>query len=243
MNTRLRAVLALLALAVPSLVYAQPEYVWKPVSFRTTVTSSTTPTYASYVPGGAATNPGKFMVDTTSFSTGPDNSIIARTDTSAAFTLPGLVIPETWAPRDTVNGTSGTTGVSTTGARQVFLQADTLYCFTVAIGPEVSVEQTGEAADSMIVFLEGSVDGQAWVSLTNAPGHGVAEAGTSNSMFYSWFTAGKVRPATGAAFNIFTWPLLRIRVANTNVNLGRFIARIGYFAQGLGRGDTGLRTY
>jgi hypothetical protein len=153
-------------------------------------------------------------------------------DTSKAFTLENWVpAPTVWATIDTTYATSGTLGTAAAQAKAAYVRADTIFCFTLAVGPLTSIAQTGETGDSIFVVLEASVDGQIWVQLGGAQGQGVVELLSSNSWFYSYSTSAAIRPTQGAP-QIMFWPLLRVRIIGdiSGGNTGQFVAKVGYFA-------------
>lgn len=222
-----------LMLAVPTLCFADGSFGWQTLEFRTTYTSSTTPTFASQF--GSAENTGIRFRDSLTFAV----NTAKGADTTAAFSLPGWT-PGIWAGADTLNGTAGTTGISTTGAKANVTAADSVFAFVVAVGPAaVSPNGTTAASDSAYFFLQGSVNGTSWFEIqgtaTGLTGNAVAEAGSSSQNIYAYYTSGKARPVGNgvAAPNIMFWPLLRIIIvadAAGTASTGDYGAKVGYFA-------------
>lgn len=231
--------LALLMLAVPVLSHAQSDghWVWRPLEFRSTLTSSTSPTYASQF--GSGTNPGTRTVDSLTFmmsnlTVTATTGVVAQAglaDTSVGFQLTNW-IPGRWAQADTTFGHAGTTSIATPLSRPALsLPADSALALVVAWGPAVNnVSGATLTGDSSIVILEGSVNGTSWVQITNAPGVRQPEVGTANSYFATFYTSGKVLPNQGAAANLIAWPLLRVRIFGDESasGLGDYQARYGY---------------
>jgi len=213
-----------------------PTFVWEPLKFRTTLTSSTTPTYASKF--GAGANSGTAWIDSSTFMA--SNTAVTATagvvsqaglcDTSGAFTLEHWAPSGVWASIDTLHGLAS--GVSASLARTYPGPSDSVFGFVVAIGPAgISPNGATETGDTVVVIIDGSVDGNSWVQLTNAPGVRVPEVGSGNSWFATFYTSGKVAPSAGAAVNFLGWPALRARIyGDESASMyGDYVARVGYF--------------
>jgi hypothetical protein len=236
------ALLAFVALAVPTVSHGQ-VLGWQQLKWRTTITSSTTPTYASLYSGENTGN--KYIDSTYAIASEITTATVASNtaglqDTSASFTLPGWTIQNTWAGVDTAHGLAATTGISNTVGKGFLIPADTTFFCVLNYGPFLGTDQTTETGDSIYVYLDGSSDGQTWVNLIGvANGAGVAEAGTANSWSYVFSTSGTVRNSVNAAANLWAWPMFRVRVMQDigdgsggccSQNFGKFQGKIGWFS-------------
>jgi len=213
-----------------------PVYVWQPLKFRTTLTSSTTPTYASKF--GAGANSGTAWIDSSTFMA--SNTAVTATagvvsqaglcDTSAAFTLDKWT-PGPWQGHDTLSVV--VQGAATASVVSSPAPSDSVFGFIVAVGPAgISPNGVTETGDTLTVVIDGSVDGNSWVQLVNAPGVRVAEVGSGNSWFATFYTSGKVLPNAGKAVNYLGWPALRARIYGDESAsmLGDYVAKVGYFS-------------
>jgi hypothetical protein len=222
---RILALAALLALMVPSISHAQ-AFIWQDLKF---------PAVGAYGGNGAYGDTSFFSMTGATVTTTLYSDNAGTQDTCKAFSLTNWVpAPVGWTTADTVYATSGTLGTSAAHGKAVFTKADSIFCFVVAVGPKASINQSGELGDSLLVVLQGSVDGQAWNTLGPAQGQGIAEIGTGNSWFYSFHTTAAQRPSQGSP-QIMFWPLLRLRFigdqsGGATGNGGQFTAKVGYFA-------------
>lgn len=215
MNKRLWALLAVFMLAAPSVSLAQnagSSLVWVDLKARTTITSSTSPTYAEIGSPAGATNDGNYSRDSTVYTINTAGASAGGADTLHVM-LPGWT-PGPWR---------GATGVV----------ADSMFAFVLSISPHTAATTT-EGGDSIYVDIQSSGNGVDWVSFDGAAtlGYGVPESGTANSWQFVFYTAGAARLVTNAAgTNSMFQPAVRVIVYGdaSAANTGTFKAQAGYF--------------
>lgn len=193
---------------------------WKFVDlkWRTTLTSGTTPTYASLWGGGA--NAGNKWVDST-FVSGAGS---AATDTSVAFTLSDL--------GKYSNPVLKATGVA--GVAQRTAVKDTTRALVLTFFPVAQSSYVEEMAATDDVVLQGSFDGATWFNLIT--GKSFTELASGNDHFVMELKSDRYYGETTGygtdTSDETTWwglPMYRLVVSHT-VN-GQMAAVLRYWAE------------
>ena len=193
---------------------------WKFVDlkWRTTLTSSTTPTYASQWGGGA--NTGAHWVDSLSISAIGG----ASTDTSVAFTLDDL------APYS--GPVLKATGVAGVGQRTSVTDTSRAIVITYYPAPQSANVEEMTATDDLI--LDGSFDGSTWFALMT--GKSFTELTSANDHFVvelksDRYYGGTTGWATDTSDETTWWGLPYYRIRMTGTINGTYMATLRYWAE------------
>ena len=190
---------------------AKTRMKWVDLKFRTTLTSSTTPTFASVWGGGA--NTGAKWVDSLEFNsdgTNTETAPLVIVDTTVAFTLVDL---QPYMTSDSVDAF-----------------ADTSIAITFVMYPNKITNTVPEQSTVNWAYLQGSMNGTDWCDATlKADSTRFAETVSANDVWTLALRSVNVQQGALAKSNWWRFKLYRLVIIHPDAQ-GTWKLKMGYLA-------------
>ena len=189
---------------------AKTRMKWVDLKFRTTLTSSTTPTFSSVWGGGA--NTGAKWVDSLTVTAQSEGNMTSGmlTDTTAAFSLVDL-LPD-WSVPDTLGAFT-----------------DTCIALHLVVYKDPNSAITPEMTAVNYFHMQGSMNGTDWVVATAvADSNRFAETVSGNDVFVATLRSDNMPQNTNSSKRWWGFKLYRVILSHDIV--GTFRMKAGYLA-------------